>query len=194
MYMDSTTSLDRASIWISERLISLQNSRHIKYAIKLMVVMGALSMPAFISNWVVWYDGMRAQLAMISALVAMETTRGMTFRTAGMKLSGALLGGLLGFTVFEIGGGRPAVSMALTPLIGLGVGHLVVHPVWAKSGTVCSLAYNLILGVATVFPQQGPITGVFARRRILRADLGALETPRWQRGDGEANQVKTRDP
>jgi len=154
LFMDSTTPTHRMCIWVSEKVIALQNSRHVKYAIKLMVVMGILAMPAFISTWYIWYDHMRAQLAMISALVAMETTRGMTFRTAGMKLTGAVLGASLAFIVLEVSRSITPVEIALTSVVGLFIGYLVNHPKWAKSGTVCALAYNLILGVATVFPEQ----------------------------------------
>ncbi|KAF8545379.1 hypothetical protein BDD12DRAFT_871658 [Trichophaea hybrida] len=173
LFMDSTTPTHRMCIWISEKIIALQNSRHVKYAIKLMVVMGILAMPAFISKWYIWYDHMRAQLAMISALVAMETTRGMTFRTAGMKLTGAILGASLAFIVLEVSRSIIPVEIALTSVVGLLIGYLVNHPIWTKSGTVCALAYNLILGVATVFPEQGPVTYVFARR-LLTLPVGLL--------------------
>jgi len=164
LFLDSTTVLQRMGIWMSERLIALHHSRHAKYAFKFTVVMSALALPAYIGNWYVWYDSMRAQLAMISAMVAMETTRGMTIRTAGMKLLGAVTGGITAFVVVGASQGYIVVSIALTSVVGVLIGWLVLHPVFSKSGTVFALAYNLILGVATVFPEQGPAHYTLGRR------------------------------
>lgn len=164
LFLDSTTVLHRAGIWISEKLLALHHSRHAKYAFKFTVVMSALALPAYIDNWYIWYDSMRAQLAMISAMVAMETTRGMTIRTAGMKLLGAATGGIAAFVVVEVSQGHLPVSIALTSVVGLLTGWLVLHPVFSKSGTVFALAYNLILGVAIIFPDQGPVYYALGRR------------------------------
>lgn len=84
----------------------------------------------------------------------METTQGLTFRTAFMKLIGALLGGLMAFAVVEAAQGSIGVSIGLTAVVGCVIGHLLVHHRLSKSGTVCGLAYNLILGVATIFPDS----------------------------------------
>ncbi|KAI5820207.1 hypothetical protein BZA77DRAFT_341427 [Pyronema omphalodes] len=171
VYSDATTKFRRARIWVADRIRSVQNSRHIKYGIKLMVVMSLLSLPAFLYDWYEWYDSMRAQLAMISALVTMETTRGMTMRTAGMKLCGAVLGACLAWVVREAALENAYAEIGLTAPVGILIGYLVTHQRWAKSGTVCALSYNLILGVATVFKENGHVRDVFARR-LLTLPIG----------------------
>lgn len=100
----------------------------------------------------------------------METTQGLTFRTAGMKLLGALLGGLLAFAVVEIARGSVPISIGLTSIVGVVIGSLLVHDKWAKSGTVCGLAYNLILGVATIFPDNHVV--MTFSRRLLTLPVG----------------------
>jgi hypothetical protein len=164
LYMDSTTPLERANVWASERLLALNHSRHVKYSIKFAVVMSLLALPAFISNWHVWYNAARAQLAMISALVAMETTRGMTFRTAGMKLIGAVSGAVLALIVVEASVGFWEVSIVLTAPVGLLVGWVILDPTFSKAATVCSLAYNLILGVATVSMGESSVEDTLGKR------------------------------
>ncbi|KAH8146402.1 uncharacterized protein LAJ45_09595 [Morchella importuna] len=173
MLREATTRLDRFGIFLSDLLCSLRNSRHIKYGIKFAVVMGLLSLPAFIQRWYIWYEDLRVQWALISAMVAMETTRGMTFRTAGMKLLGALMGGFSAWAVMSIGLGHYYSSICLTPIIGLIVGCLVTNPKYMKAGTVFALAYNIILGVATVFPSHGNVSAAFARR-ILTLPVGVV--------------------
>lgn len=153
LFRDATTPTHRLCLWAAERLAALQRSRHAQYALKLAVVMGALALPAFVARWHAWYDSVRAQLAMISALVAMETTRGMAMRTAAMKLAGAALGAILALLVSALAHGVPAMLVLSVP-VSLLIGGLVTHATWAKAGTVCALAYNLILTVATVFPEQ----------------------------------------
>lgn len=135
--------------------------------------MGLISLPAFIEDWYIWYENLRVQWALISAMIAMETTRGMTFRTAGMKLAGALMGGLAAWVVMQIGGGSYYVSIALTTVVGVVVGCLVMNPKSAKAGTVLALAYNVILGVATIFPDHGATSAAFARR-ILTLPVGVI--------------------
>lgn len=135
--------------------------------------MGLVSLPAFIQDWYIWYQNLRVQWALISAMVAMETTRGMTFRTAGMKLAGALMGGLAAWIVMMMGGGSPYVSIALTPIVGVAVGILVMNPKFVKAGTVLALAYNVILGVATIFPDHGTTTSAFSSR-ILTLPAGVV--------------------
>lgn len=100
----------------------------------------------------------------------METTQGLTFRTAGMKLIGALFGGLLAFIVAEIAKGSVKISIGLTAPVGLIIGYLLLHNKWSKAGTVCALAYNLILGVATVFPDNH--VSVTFSRRLLTLPVG----------------------
>lgn len=165
--------MDRIGIFLSDRLLSLRSSRHIKYSIKFAVVMGLVSLPAFINDWYIWYENLRVQWALISAMIAMETTRGMTFRTAGMKLAGALMGGFAAWIVMEIGQGSFYVSIALTTIVGLIVGCLVTKPTFVKAGTVFALAYNIILGVATIFPDHGTVSSAFARR-ILTLPIGVV--------------------
>ncbi|KAA8910130.1 hypothetical protein FN846DRAFT_570580 [Sphaerosporella brunnea] len=162
LYKESTTPFERARVWVSERLMALNHSRHVKYAVKFTVVMVVLALPAFIANWYIWYNEARAQLAMISALVAMETTRGMTIRTAFMKLIGALCGATFALAVVEASLGIYAVSIVLTVPIGLGVGWVILDARLSKAATVCSLAYNLILGIATV--TSGPVEATLAKR------------------------------
>lgn len=135
--------------------------------------MGLVSLPAFIHDWYIWYENLRVQWGLISAMVAMETTRGMTFRTAGMKLAGALMGGLAAWIVMQMGGGSCYVSVALTAIVGVVVGSLVMNPKFVKAGTVLALAYNVILGVATIFPDHGTTTSAFARR-ILTLPVGVI--------------------
>lgn len=173
MLLESTSALDRFRIHLADRLLAFRSSRHVKYGIKFAVVMGLISLPAYISDWHVWYESLRVQWALISAMVVMETTRGMTIRTAGMKLAGALMGGLAAFLVMHMGQGALYVSIALTSIVGLGVGFLVQHPKFSKAGTVLALAYNIILGVATIFPEHGPISSAVARR-ILTLPVGVM--------------------
>ena len=173
LLLESTSALDRFRIHLADRLLAFRSSRHVKYGIKFAVVMGLISLPAYISDWHVWYESLRVQWALISAMVVMETTRGMTIRTAGMKLAGALMGGLAAFLVMHMGQGALYVSIALTSIVGLGVGFLVQHPKFSKAGTVLALAYNIILGVATIFPEHGPISSAVARR-ILTLPVGVM--------------------
>lgn len=173
LLLESTSALDRFRIHLADRLLAFRSSRHIKYGTKFAVVMGLIAFPAYVSDWHMWYENLRVQWALISAMVVMETTRGMTFRTAGMKLTGALMGGLAAFLVMHIGQGVIYVSIALTSLVGLGVGFLVQHPKFSKAGTVLALAYNIILGVATIFPEHGPISSTVARR-ILTLPVGVV--------------------
>ncbi|KAG0130280.1 hypothetical protein HOY82DRAFT_381950 [Tuber indicum] len=173
LLLESTSALDRCRIYLADRLLAFRSSRHIKYGTKFAVVMGLISLPAYISDWYMWYEHLRVQWALISAMVVMETTRGMTFRTAGMKLAGAIMGGLAAFLVVQMGQGVIYVSIALTSLVGLGVGFLVQHPKFTKAGTVLALAYNIILGVATIFPDHGPISSALARR-ILTLPVGVV--------------------
>ncbi|KAL7275634.1 hypothetical protein RUND412_001420 [Rhizina undulata] len=170
---EATTALDRLGIFISEKILAFRNSRHVKYSIKFCVVMSIIAFPAFISDWNVWYEDLRFEWALISAMVAMETTRGMTFRTGGMKLAGALMGGFSAFAVMQISQGAIYVIIIFTLFVGLFIGYLVLHPTFAKAGTVYALAYNIILGVATIFPDQGPITWTFARR-IFTLPIGLM--------------------
>lgn len=135
--------------------------------------MGLVSLPAFIQDWYIWYENLRVQWALISAMVAMETTRGMTFRTAGMKLAGALMGGLAAWIVMEMGRGSCYVSIGLTTIVGVVVGGLISNPKSVKAGTVLALAYNVILGVATIFPDHGTTTAAFSRR-ILTLPVGVV--------------------
>ncbi|RPB05509.1 hypothetical protein L873DRAFT_798962 [Choiromyces venosus 120613-1] len=173
LLLESTSALDRFRIFLADRLLAFRSSRHIKYGTKFAVVVGLISLPAYISDWHVWYENLHVQWALISAMVVMETTRGMTFRTAGMKLAGAIMGGLAAFLVMQLGQGVVYVSIALTSLVGLGVGFLVQHPKFSKAGTVLALAYNIILGVATIFPGHATISSAFARR-ILTLPVGVV--------------------
>lgn len=166
LYLEATTRVDRIKIWLSEHLASIQRSRHLKYAVKFTVAMCILAAPAFIAKWYIWYENLRCQLAMISAMVAMETTRGMSFRTAGMKLIGAATGGLTAFLVVVVSQGHIGVSMGLTVVVGIFAGFLITNPKWQKTGTVTALAYNLVLGVGTIFRASAPISAAFARRLL----------------------------
>lgn len=69
LFETSNVWYKRAVVWISEEFILIQRSRHLKYAVKFAVAMGILSLPAFISDWYLWYEDLRCQLAMISAMV-----------------------------------------------------------------------------------------------------------------------------
>lgn len=149
------SAIKRLWIGVAEKLIVFRRSNHVRYAIKFGIVMGILALPAFISRWYVWFERLRVQWAMISAMVAMETTRGMTFRTAGMKLVGALMGGTSAFIVMEISNKNLPAILVQTAVVGLIIGYLVNHPRFVKAGTVYALAYNIILGVAFIFPHQG---------------------------------------
>lgn len=68
-FEESNKWYNKTSMWITEQFLIMQRSRHIKYAVKFSVAMGLLSLPAFISNWYLWYEDLRCQLAMISAMV-----------------------------------------------------------------------------------------------------------------------------
>ncbi|TGZ80145.1 hypothetical protein EX30DRAFT_349606 [Ascodesmis nigricans] len=165
-YLEATTRLDRIKIWLASQLSSMKRSRHLKYAVKFTIAMCILAAPAYIARWYIWFDNFRAQLAMISAMVALETTRGMSFRTAGMKLIGAATGGLTAFLVVVASHGHIGISMGLTVIVGILVGCLVTNTKWQKTGTVTALAYNLVLGVGTIFRAQAPISAAFARRLL----------------------------
>lgn len=182
LYYESTSKFHRCQIQLAEWLSTIQRSRHLKYGVKFTLVMLILALPAFISRWYLWYENLRCQLAMISAMVAMETTRGMSFRTAGMKLIGAAMGGLSAVVVVVASRNMIGISIVLTFLVGIMIGSFVTNTKWAKTGkivpnlpgfetniitgTVCALAYNLILGVSTVFKAQGPVSAAFARRLV----------------------------
>jgi uncharacterized membrane protein YgaE (UPF0421/DUF939 family) len=165
-HLDRTNKLHRVGIFFANIIRSIGKSRHLKYGIKFMFAMTILALPAYISNWYIWYGKMRGQLAMVSAMVAMETTRGMTFLTAGKKMLGAFIGAIMAFIVAESSQRIIPVHIALSLIPSVIIACLVTDSTWAKTGTVCALAYNLILGVAVIFPQDGPVSGVFARRLI----------------------------
>ncbi|CUS14951.1 unnamed protein product [Tuber aestivum] len=174
LLLGSTSALDRFRIYLADKLLAFRGSRHIKYGAKFAVVMGVISLPTYISDWNVWSKDLRVEWALISAMLVMETTRGMAFRTVGMKLAGAIMGGLAAFLVMQVGQGVIYVTIALSFLTGLGVGLLVQHPKFAKVGRVLALAYNIILGVATIFPDQETIPSAFARRILTLLVGGAI--------------------
>ena len=58
-------------------------------------------------------------LSDLSAMIAMETTRGMTFRTAGMKVLGAVAGGVSAFTTMQITSGNEAGTVVVAFFIGI---------------------------------------------------------------------------
>ena len=104
---------------ISRSLSRIKRSRHVKYAIKFSIVMGVLSCPAYFKLNYIWYENMRAQWALISAMIAMETTRGMTFRTAGMKVCGAVAGGLSAFATMQVTSGIEGGVIVVSFFIGI---------------------------------------------------------------------------
>ena len=106
------------SAWASNRLSRTKHSRHVKYAVKFAIVMGILSVPAYIADNYKWFEDLRVQCALISAMIAMETTRGMTFRTAGMKLCGAVCGGLSAFLTMHISFGNEQANVVIALFIG----------------------------------------------------------------------------
>lgn len=108
----------KLSLSISRVLSRIKHSRHAKYAIKFAIVMGILSSPAYIGKNYIWYESMRAQWALISAMIAMETTRGMTFRTAGMKICGAVAGGVSAFITMHISQGNTWGNVAVAFVFG----------------------------------------------------------------------------
>ena len=105
-------------LWVSHKLSRVKHSRHVKYAVKFAIVMGILSVPAYIANNYLWYDDLRVQCALISAMIAMETTRGMTFRTAGMKICGAVCGGVSAFLTMHISFGNEQGNVVIALIIG----------------------------------------------------------------------------
>ncbi|KAF8416872.1 hypothetical protein EV426DRAFT_703207 [Tirmania nivea] len=155
----------RLSGWISNKLSRTKHSRHVKYAIKFAIVMGILSVPAYIADNYIWYDDLRVQCALISAMIAMETTRGMTFRTAGMKLCGAICGGLSAFVTMHVSFGNEQGNVAIALFIGIGVGYMINHPTFAKAGIVFAFAFNIVIGVAQTSPNHDT-TEILARRLI----------------------------
>jgi len=158
------------SLTLSKMLSQIKHSRHIKYASKFSIVMGILSSPAYIGRNYIWYEDMRAQWALISAMIAMETTRGMTFRTAGMKVCGAVAGGVSAFLAMYISRGHVWGDVAVALLVGLLIGHLVNNPTSAKAGTVFALAFNIIIGVAQTSPNHGTIAAL--ARRLITLPIG----------------------
>ncbi|KAF8417479.1 hypothetical protein EV426DRAFT_360165 [Tirmania nivea] len=160
------------SLSLSRLLSRIKHSRHIKYAIKFSIVMGVLSSPAYIGRNYIWYENMRAQWALISAMVAMEATRGMTFRTAGMKVCGAIAGGVSAFIAMYISQGHVWGNVAFALLVGLLIGYLVINPTSAKAGTVFALAFNIIIGVAQTSPDHNTIAAL--ARRLITLPIGLL--------------------
>ncbi|KAF8441255.1 hypothetical protein BGX38DRAFT_816355 [Terfezia claveryi] len=160
------------SLSLSRILSRIKHSRHIKYAIKFCIVMGVLSLPAYIRKNYIWYENMHAQWALISAMVAMETTRGMTFRTAGMKVCGAVAGGVSAFITMYISRGYVWGDVTFALFVGLLIGYLVINPSSAKAGTVFALAFNIIIGVAQTSPNHNTIAAL--AKRLITLPIGLV--------------------
>ncbi|KAF8442687.1 hypothetical protein BGX38DRAFT_1144064 [Terfezia claveryi] len=155
----------RLAACISQKLSGIKHSRHVKYGVKFAIVMGILSVPAYIADNYIWFDDLRVQCALISAMIAMETTRGMTFRNAGMKLCGAVCGGLSAFMTMHISFGNEQANVVIALFIGLGVGYMINCPNLAKAGIVFAFAFNIVIGVAQTSPNHDT-TEILARRLI----------------------------
>jgi len=108
----------KLSSWASRSLSRIKHSRHVKYSVKFAIVMGILSVPAYIANNYIWYEDLRVQCALISAMIAMETTRGMSFKTAGMKILGAVTGGVSAFLTMHISFGNEQGNVVMALIIG----------------------------------------------------------------------------
>lgn len=160
------------SLSLSRILSRIKHSRHIKYAIKFSIVMGVLSLPAYIKKNYIWYENLHAQWALISAMVAMETTRGMTFRTAGMKVCGAVAGGVSAFISMYISRGYVWGDVTFALFVGLLIGYLVINPSSAKAGTVFALAFNIIIGVAQTSPDHDTIAAL--AKRLITLPIGLV--------------------
>jgi len=160
------------SLTLSRIHSQIKHSRHIKYAIKFSIVMGILSSPAYIGKNYIWYEEMRAQWALISAMIAMEATRGMTFRTAGMKVCGAVAGGVSAFITMYITQGYVWGDITVALFVGLLIGYLVINPTSAKAGTVFALAFNIIIGVAQTSPNHNTIAAL--ARRLITLPIGLV--------------------
>ena len=162
----------KLSMQISRTISKFKHSRHVKYAVKFSIVMGVLSSPAFVGENYIWYEDLRSQWALISAMVAMETTRGMTFRTAGMKVCGAVGGGVCAFMTVYITRGKVWGDTLVALVIGVLIGYLVNDPKFAKAGTVFALAFNIIIGVSQTSPDHDFIDAL--ARRLLTLPIGLL--------------------
>ncbi|KAF8469954.1 hypothetical protein BDZ91DRAFT_847173 [Kalaharituber pfeilii] len=160
----------RLALTLSRALARVKHSRHLKYAVKFSMVMGILSAPAFVGRNYIWYESLRVQWALISAMVAMETTRGMTFRTAGMKVCGAVGGGVCAFVTMQVSQGHVWANVLIAFVLGFVVGGLVNNATCVKAGTVAALAFNIIIGVSQSSADHN--TTATLARRLLTLPVG----------------------
>lgn len=143
--------------WTAHAAATFRDSRHTQYAFKFSLVMAILSIWPFIDDWAIWYRDVRGFWAMVFAMVVMETTRGLVFRTAMMKGIGAIGGGLFALAAYELAAvscetcSRQSPSVyflvAATFVCGLLLYFIALDPRFAKAGLVSALCFSLVLGV-----------------------------------------------
>ncbi|KAI9272494.1 hypothetical protein BY458DRAFT_455541 [Sporodiniella umbellata] len=132
--------LDR---WLQHHVLTAETA----FAMRAVVVVVFLSLPAFLSSSAAWYAETRAQWALVTALIWMGPSVGSNFFGTMTRTVGTLIGAVQSILIWEISRGQAPGLVILSFLVNLP--WLLVYiraSFWKSGGLFALITTSLILG------------------------------------------------
>ncbi|KAF4345349.1 Lactobacillus histidine kinase [Fusarium beomiforme] len=140
----------------------MQDSDHLKYALKLTLAIMLLSWPAFVTSTRVWYSVMRGVWAPMQLFLVFEVAIGTSFHVFFIRLCGVLFGSVLGFASASIGGGNRIVMVFILILGIVPSFYVQLGTRYVKAGMISTVTM-VVIGLAAMNGPDSSYTYFYKR-------------------------------
>ncbi|KAF7546501.1 hypothetical protein G7Z17_g8385 [Cylindrodendrum hubeiense] len=122
----------------------LQDSDDVAYALKLAIAVFSVSWPALVSSWNDWYSEVRGIWAPMQLFLVFEVAVGTSFFIFFLRLSGVIVGSILGYLSYEIGRGN-RIAMVVILVVGIVPSFYVqLGTKYVKAGMVSTVTMTVV--------------------------------------------------